>query len=208
MAFSVDIYDDGTFSAGIGYGIEADPSGMLPLLIVLCVIVSIVAIVSIISLWKIFKKAGKKGWESIIPVYNMITLVEIVGKPMYYILFFFIPIAPVLVYIPLAEKFGKESSFGVLTYFFPFVCLPILAFGKNTFNLAPVATAPLNAPAQNVTETVTPAAPVATPVPAPEAPAAPAPETPVAAPTEPVAPVTPVAPTAPETPASTPTEQM
>ncbi len=196
--------------AALEYGAKMGVKGAIPgWVIALLIVFGVIAVIAIVSLWKIFKKAGKNGWEAIIPIYNMITLVEIVEKPMYYILFFFLPVAPILVWIPLAEKFGKESSFGVLTYFFPFVCLPILAFGKDTFKAAS------NAPVQNVTDTfsqapaapapVVPAAPA--PAPAPEAPAAapvapvPAPEVPVAPAPEPVAPAPAPAP-APETPAA------
>jgi len=31
--------------------------------------------------WRIFEKAGKPGWASLIPIYNTIILLEIVGKP-------------------------------------------------------------------------------------------------------------------------------
>lgn len=35
--------------------------------------------VYVIGLWKLFKKAGKQGWEAIIPFYNTYVLVEISG---------------------------------------------------------------------------------------------------------------------------------
>ena len=35
------------------------------------------SILMIVSIWKIFKKAGKKGWEAIVPIYNTIVLLEI-----------------------------------------------------------------------------------------------------------------------------------
>lgn len=36
-------------------------------------------VVYVIGLWKLFKKAGKQGWEAIIPFYNTYVLVEISG---------------------------------------------------------------------------------------------------------------------------------
>ena len=36
------------------------------------------SILMIISMWKIYVKAGKPGWGSIIPIYNLILLLEIV----------------------------------------------------------------------------------------------------------------------------------
>ena len=31
--------------------------------------------------WKMFTKAGKPGWAIIIPIYNLIVMLEIAGKP-------------------------------------------------------------------------------------------------------------------------------
>ncbi len=119
---------------------------MLPLIIF--AVASVVFIISIISLWKIFKKAGRNGWEAIIPIYNLIILAEIAERPIYYAIFSLIPPISILVYVPLVKRFGKDGSFGVLMALLPFVCLPILAFGGSTFKPSTVA------PVQNVTEVV------------------------------------------------------
>ena len=93
------------------------------------------AVVGIVSLWKIFTKAGKPGWASIVPIYNIIVLLDIVNLPLWYIVLFIIPFANIYVvfkiYIELAHKFGKSTGFGVLSVFFSEICLPILAFDKN-----------------------------------------------------------------------------
>lgn len=99
---------------------------------------TIVSILVLVSFWKIFKKAGKKGWEAIVPIYNTIVLLEITNLPTWYVVLFFIPFANIYaivkVYIELAKKFGKDTGFGVLTLFFPVICLPILAFSKCSYN--------------------------------------------------------------------------
>lgn len=81
------------------------------------------------------QKAGKPGWASIVPIYNMIVLLEITELPLWYIVLFFIPFANIYalfkIYIELAHKFGKSTGFGVATVFFSIVCLPILAFSKT-----------------------------------------------------------------------------
>lgn len=43
-------------------------------------------VVYVIGLWKLFKKAGKQGWEAIIPFYNTYVLVEISGLNWWYFL--------------------------------------------------------------------------------------------------------------------------
>jgi hypothetical protein len=37
------------------------------------------AVVEIVGMWKVFTKAGKEGWKSLIPIYNIYTLCEIIG---------------------------------------------------------------------------------------------------------------------------------
>ena len=50
-------------------------------------------ILTIIATWKMFTKAGKPGWAAIIPVYNIIVMLEIAELPMWYIALFLIPFA-------------------------------------------------------------------------------------------------------------------
>ena len=39
----------------------------------------VVYILVVIAMWKVFTKAGKPGWASLIPVYNMVVMYQIVG---------------------------------------------------------------------------------------------------------------------------------
>jgi hypothetical protein len=95
------------------------------------------ALLIVASVWKVFVKAGKPGWASLIPIYNVIVLLEITGKPIWWIILFCIPfvnfIAALLVMIPLAEKFGKGAGFGIGLVFLSFVFFPILAFGDAQY---------------------------------------------------------------------------
>ena len=45
-----------------------------------------IAVVAIIAMWKIFTKAGKPGWAAIVPIYNYIILLEIIGRPWWWLL--------------------------------------------------------------------------------------------------------------------------
>jgi len=92
----------------------------------------------LICRWKIFEKAGKKGWESLIPIYNIIVLLEIVKKPTWWIFLLLIPIynmyVAIVLNIRLAKFFGKDNVFGILLSFFNFIFEPILAFGESKYN--------------------------------------------------------------------------
>ena len=67
--------------------------------------------------WRIFEKAGKPGWAALIPIYNTLMLLEIVGKPWWWILLFLIPIVNIIFAIwmvnMLSLSFGKSTGFTV-----------------------------------------------------------------------------------------------
>ena len=88
--------------------------GILFLFMIIIYLVPIgVAVFTVIALWNIFKKAGKEGWEAIVPVYNNIILLEITNLPMWYIALLFVPganiYAMVMIYLELAKRF-KQSN--------------------------------------------------------------------------------------------------
>lgn len=127
------------YNYGYGYGYQEPSSSMLGGLAAIAGVYMIVmlalCVLMLVSMYKIFKKAGKKGWEAIIPVYNIIVLLQIVELPLWYIALFFVPFANIYaifkIYIELAHKFGKSTGFGVLSVFFSVITLPILAFSKT-----------------------------------------------------------------------------
>lgn len=105
----------------------------------ICWLVLILLIV--IGMWKVFVKAGKPGWAAIIPIYNMIVLLEIVGKPIWWFILLFIPfvnlIIAIIVLVALARNFGKGVGFALGLLILPFIFYPILGFGDARYQ--PVA---------------------------------------------------------------------
>lgn len=99
---------------------------------------------TVVEQWLVFKKAGKEGWEAIIPVYNNIVLIEIVGLPMWYIALLFVPFANiyalVMIYLELAKRFNKDTGFGLGLVFLTPIFLGILAFDKKCVYTKPVNT--------------------------------------------------------------------
>ena len=121
-------YDVGsTVATGFGAAL-----GILAFIYILCLSV---CIFTIVCNWKVFKKAGKHGWEAIIPIYNIVVLLEITKLPMWYLILFLIPVgnfvALILIYIELAKKFGQSTLFGLGLAFFTPIFMAILAFNKN-----------------------------------------------------------------------------
>jgi hypothetical protein len=98
----------------------------------------IVAILVLVSLWKIFTKAGEPGWAGLIPIYNMYILIKIAGKPAWWLILLFLPLVNLvitfLVYIGLAEKFGKSPAYGLGMVFLPFIFFPLIAFSDAQYS--------------------------------------------------------------------------
>ena len=46
--------------------------GMMATFGVVMLITSVLGIITLVSQWKVYKKAGKHGWECLIPIYNNI----------------------------------------------------------------------------------------------------------------------------------------
>lgn len=96
-----------------------------------------VLLLTLISIAKVFKKAGKPGWAVIVPIYNIIVLLEIVKKPLWWFFLLFIPIVNVIISIiidvELAKKFGQGVGFAIGLIFLPFIFYPILGFGEANY---------------------------------------------------------------------------
>lgn len=98
----------------------------------LAVIVMLVA-----SMWKMFVKAGRPGWAAIVPIYNLIVLLDIAGKPMWWFLLMGIPVVNLIILFlvtgEIAKAFGKSAGFGIGLLFLPFIFYPMLGFGEATY---------------------------------------------------------------------------
>ncbi|PYQ49216.1 MAG: signal peptidase I [Acidobacteria bacterium] len=109
-------------------------------------IVWLVVLVAVIAgMWKMFEKAGKPGWAAIVPIYNLIVLLEVVGRPLWWIVLFLIPcvsfVAWIIIAIDVAKAFGKDVGFGIGLALLGFIFIPILGFGDARY-VGPVAGSP------------------------------------------------------------------
>ncbi|MGM9881947.1 MAG: DUF5684 domain-containing protein [Bacilli bacterium] len=66
--------------------ITAILGGSIILILIFAAITITIGVLYIIGLWKLFKKAGKNGWEALIPFYNTYVLIEIAGLNWWYFL--------------------------------------------------------------------------------------------------------------------------
>lgn len=114
---------------------HGEPS-LIPLLIMVGII-----LVLVIAMWKVYTKAGKPGWTSIIPIYNIFVLIEIAGKPWWWFFLMLIPVVNIVVTVLLCMaisiNFGKGTGFAIGLFLVPMIFYPILAFGSATYNPPP-----------------------------------------------------------------------
>jgi hypothetical protein len=87
--------------------------------------------------WIIFQKAGKSGWKSLIPVYSTIVLLQIIGKPWWWLFLLLIPVMNIIWTIwminLLSKSFGKNEGFTVGLILLSPIFYPILAFGGSKY---------------------------------------------------------------------------
>lgn len=129
--------------------------GSIVLILILGLLAIAIGIIYIVALWKLFKKAGKKGWEAIIPFYNTYVLIQIAGLNWWY---FLIAISGTIItliglnnlswitniatlavnffiFYNIAKKMKKSPvGFGVAGIFISGILVMVLGFSKNEFD--------------------------------------------------------------------------
>jgi hypothetical protein len=104
---------------------------------VMLIPIIIVSVITIIGQWKVYTKAGKPGWACIIPIYNLIVMLEIVGKPIWWIILFLIPCVNIIFIIwtlnLVSKSFGQSEGFTIGLIFLGFIFWPILGFGNYQY---------------------------------------------------------------------------
>lgn len=101
----------------------------------------VIYVLAVIAMWKIFTKAGKPGWASLIPVYNIIVMYQIVGLNPLLVILLFIPfingiaaiILSIIQCIRLSKAFGKGTGFTLGLIFLSPIFLLILGFGNDKY---------------------------------------------------------------------------
>lgn len=78
------------------------------------IFILIVQIIHGLSTWKLYIKAGRKPIESFIPIYNLVVMMKIAKRPLWWVILLFIPIINLLMipvfWIEFIRSFGKNST--------------------------------------------------------------------------------------------------
>ena len=88
------------------------------------------------SYYFLFPKAGRDSIDGLIPIYNDVVKISIVGLSNYLIFLYFVPFLGLFVsmYVnfELAKAFGKDTVFAIFTAILPIIFIPIIAFDNNS----------------------------------------------------------------------------
>ena len=95
-------------------------------------ILGFMLVLSVVAQWRLYEKAGQPGIAAIVPIWNFIVFLRIVGRPASHLWLFLIPVYGQLYMIPkvwieLCQSFGKRSTLDHV--------LVILLNGLYIFNL-------------------------------------------------------------------------
>jgi Family of unknown function (DUF5684) len=94
----------------------------------------VVALLQWVGMWKTFTKAGRPGWAAIIPIYNVIVICQIGGKPGWWVIpSFLIPFFIIWPYNMISKSFGQSEGFTVGLVLLGFIFWPILGFGSYKY---------------------------------------------------------------------------
>lgn len=94
-------------------------------------------VVGALGLMGVFAKAGKPGWAAFVPVYNVIVLLQVVGRPLWWFLLLLVPgvnvVALIVIWHDLSKSFGHDVGFTVGLVLVPVVFTWILWLGSSTY---------------------------------------------------------------------------
>ncbi|MBL7962996.1 MAG: hypothetical protein JNM31_04040 [Flavobacteriales bacterium] len=115
--------------------------------------IGFLGIIAIIAQWRLYEKANQPGIAAIVPVWNVIVFLRIVGRPASHILYMLIPIYGQLYFIPkvwieVCQSFGKRTMLDyVLVIAFNGLYILNMGLSYETRYLGPVhGKAPLPPP--------------------------------------------------------------
>ncbi len=101
------------------------------------VIILGVYVLFVAGLWQVFTKAGEDGWKAIIPIWNTLVILKIVGREWWWILLMLIPLVGFIIWIivalDLAKSFGRGAGFAIGLILLPYIWVLILGFGSDTY---------------------------------------------------------------------------
>jgi signal peptidase I len=87
--------------------------------------------------WKLFEKAGRPGWEALIPVYHLYIMLKLSQRPLWLLLLLFIPVINFIISIGILIDFIKSFGKVGIGQITMSVLLPFILFPSGVLIKAP-----------------------------------------------------------------------
>ncbi len=86
-----------------------------------------------LGLYRLFEKAGEAGWKAMVPIYNWVVWLRLIGKPAWWVVLILLPVVGVLLLvsmvIDLARAYGKHDlKHHAAALLLPFYFFPKIGF--------------------------------------------------------------------------------
>ncbi|MFA5925855.1 MAG: DUF5684 domain-containing protein [Parcubacteria group bacterium] len=102
-------------------------------------VILVVYILVALSLMKIAERTNTpNAWFAWIPILNLILMLQIANRPMWWLIFWLVPILNIagivlnfVIWVDIAKRLGKSAVMGVLAVIIPIIFMPYLAFSKS-----------------------------------------------------------------------------
>jgi uncharacterized membrane protein YhaH (DUF805 family) len=108
--------------------------------LILLFFVALFALIIAVSMARVFRKAGRSGWAAFVPLYNLVVLLQIAGRPAWWVLFTPVPVVNVVLGarlgVALAQRFNRGRMFGLGLFFLGPLFFPLLAFSDLRYRKA------------------------------------------------------------------------
>ncbi len=103
------------------------------------ILIALIAAFGILGQWVLYYKCDLPGIASIVPFWNVITFLKIMGRPAWQVIFFIVP-PPVIIYIVYTGDTSMAANVTLVTMLAVFVLFSVMlyielckCFGKNSF---------------------------------------------------------------------------
>lgn len=144
MDYSSDYSSYTSTPTSASFGLQGMLATIMSAVSTFLILIIAVVVLTIIGQWKAYQKAGRKGYESLIPYHRDWVQLQLAGLEGYLVflqLLVCIPFIGWIVYlginiwwdIELAKSYGRSTGFGVGLALLPCVFWPMLGFGKAQY---------------------------------------------------------------------------
>lgn len=95
-----------------------------------------ITVLWLFGLYRLFEKTGRKGWEALVPGYNLWVWLKVIEKPWWWILLLIFPGVNLLMLMVMSFNLAygfnrRDTTATALSFFLPFLYLPYLSFEKK-----------------------------------------------------------------------------